>query len=249
MPGFGFSGKSGSTGWDVTRIAGAWITLMRRLGYDSWFAQGGDWGAAVAEQLTRLAPDPIRGVHFTMPLVFPTPQEMSEATAEEQRIMTRAQRYLGELDAYAREQATRPPDDRLFARRLPGPAGRLDLHPLPGRHRQQRPPRKGRRPRRDPRRHHALLAVQRGRLRRTPLLGGQAEPGPGPEPSGAQPGARRVQHLPRRGRPGVPALDRAALPGCGALCAARSRRPLRRPGTARLLTDQIRTTFRSLRSA
>ena len=108
MPGFGFSGKPATTGWDIPRIADAWITLMRRLGYDRWFAQGGDWGAAVVEQISRRAPERCLGVHFNLPLVFPTPQEMGEATAEEQRMMARAQHYQSELDGYAREQATRP---------------------------------------------------------------------------------------------------------------------------------------------
>jgi pimeloyl-ACP methyl ester carboxylesterase len=108
MPGFGFSDRPITTGWNVSRVADAWITLMQRLGYDSWFAQGGDWGAAVVEQISRRAPEQCRGVHFNLPLVFPTPQEMSEATAEEQRMMARAQRYQTELSAYAQEQATRP---------------------------------------------------------------------------------------------------------------------------------------------
>ncbi|GLY01572.1 epoxide hydrolase [Actinoplanes sp. NBRC 101535] len=108
MPGFGFSGKPTTTGWNISRVADAWITLMQRLGYDDWFAQGGDWGAAVVEQITRTAPERCRGAHFNLPLVFPTPQEMSEATGEEQQMMARAQRYQTELDGYAREQATRP---------------------------------------------------------------------------------------------------------------------------------------------
>lgn len=108
MPGFGFSGKPTTTGWNISRVADAWITLMQRLGYDSWFAQGGDWGAAVVEQITRKAPEKCRGAHFNLPLVFPTPSEMSEATGEEQQMMAQAQRYRSELDGYAREQATRP---------------------------------------------------------------------------------------------------------------------------------------------
>lgn len=108
MPGFGFSDKPTTTGWDISRVADAWITLMRRLGYDSWFAQGGDWGASVVEQLTRKAPQRCRGVHFNLPLVFPTEQEMNEATEQEQRMMAHARRYRDQLDAYAREQATRP---------------------------------------------------------------------------------------------------------------------------------------------
>ncbi|SER00465.1 Pimeloyl-ACP methyl ester carboxylesterase [Lentzea xinjiangensis] len=108
MPGFGFSGKPTTTGWTTSRVADAWITLMRRLGHDRWFAHGGDWGAAVVEQLTRRAPERCLGAHFTLPLVFPTEQEMSEATAEERQMIIRAQHYRDELSAYAGEQATRP---------------------------------------------------------------------------------------------------------------------------------------------
>ncbi|WP_239164552.1 epoxide hydrolase family protein [Actinoplanes palleronii] len=108
MPGFGFSDKPTAAGWNISRTADAWITLMQRLGYDRWFAQGGDWGAAVVEQISRKAPERCRAVHFNLPLVFPTAQEMSEATPEEQQMMAHAQRYQSELDAYAREQATRP---------------------------------------------------------------------------------------------------------------------------------------------
>src|SRR5438105_925507 len=51
LPGYGFSGKPTTTGWDPPRIARAWTTLMRRLGYTKFVAQGGDWGNAVSEQM------------------------------------------------------------------------------------------------------------------------------------------------------------------------------------------------------
>ncbi|MCG8925076.1 epoxide hydrolase family protein [Lentzea sp. CC55] len=108
MPGFGFSGKPTTAGWNTSRIADAWITLMRRLGYGTWFAQGGDWGAAVVEQITRKAPERCLGAHFNLPLVFPTAQEIAEATDEEQRMIARAQHYQSRQSAYAQEQATRP---------------------------------------------------------------------------------------------------------------------------------------------
>ena len=47
LPGYGFSAKPTSTGWDRVRIARAWVVLMKRLGYTRFVAQGGDWGAAV----------------------------------------------------------------------------------------------------------------------------------------------------------------------------------------------------------
>jgi hypothetical protein len=51
MPGYGFSGKPTSTGWGPERIARAWDVLMKRLGYSRYVAQGGDWGAAVVDQI------------------------------------------------------------------------------------------------------------------------------------------------------------------------------------------------------
>ena len=51
LPGYGFSGKPTTTGWDPIRIARAWAVLMQRLGYTRYVAQGGDWGNAVTEQM------------------------------------------------------------------------------------------------------------------------------------------------------------------------------------------------------
>ena len=49
MPGYGFSGKPTTTGWDPDRIARAWVVLMKRLGYTQFVAQGGDWGAIITD--------------------------------------------------------------------------------------------------------------------------------------------------------------------------------------------------------
>ncbi|MFD5828074.1 epoxide hydrolase family protein [Lentzea sp. NPDC060358] len=108
MPGFGFSDKPTTTGWNPGRIADAWITLMERLGYDSWFAHGGDWGAAIIDTISRKAPDRCRGLHFTLAPVFPTPEEIAEATPDEQRMLARAQLYATDQNAYFTEQSTRP---------------------------------------------------------------------------------------------------------------------------------------------
>ena len=56
MPGYGFSGKSTTTGWDPARIARAWVVLMKRLGYTRFAAQGGDWGAVVVDMMGVQAP-------------------------------------------------------------------------------------------------------------------------------------------------------------------------------------------------
>ena len=108
MPGFGFSGKPTTPGWGPQRIATAWTELMARLGYDRWVAQGGDWGSAVVEAISRQAPAGFAGMHVNLPMVFPTAEEVAEATPEERRMIARAERYGSALDGYAREMSTRP---------------------------------------------------------------------------------------------------------------------------------------------
>src|SRR6476660_4867687 len=77
LPGFGFSGKATTTGWDPPRIARAWVTLMKRLGYTQFVAQGGDWGGMVTDVMGLQAPPELLGIHLNWS--FAVPPEIDKA--------------------------------------------------------------------------------------------------------------------------------------------------------------------------
>nr|WP_087572960.1 epoxide hydrolase family protein [Sphingomonas sp. CDS-1] len=107
LPGYGFSGKPAETGWGVERTARAWAELMRRLGYDRYVAQGGDWGSAVTVSLGVQAPPGLAGVHFNMLSI--RPDDLGpELDADEEKAVGQLRHFADVESAYARLQATRP---------------------------------------------------------------------------------------------------------------------------------------------
>ncbi len=108
LPGFGFSDKPTEPGWGIPRIADAWTTLMHRLGYERWGAQGGDWGAAVTTAIGHKAPPGCVGIHLNFVMYQPTPDETAHATPHEQAMLESMGHYQNALSGYAKLQATRP---------------------------------------------------------------------------------------------------------------------------------------------
>jgi microsomal epoxide hydrolase len=109
LPGFGFSDKPATSGWGVGRTAMAWAQLMHRLGYgERWMAQGGDWGAVVTSTLAHMRAPGLVGIHLNMVMFQPTPQEIADATPDEQQMLHDAARYDREYSAYMKLQCTRP---------------------------------------------------------------------------------------------------------------------------------------------
>ena len=107
LPGYGFSEKPSASGWGLPRIARAWATLMQRLGYQRYAAQGGDWGAGVATWMARQHVPGLAGIHLNLPLLFPPPIE-GEPNAEEKASIAQLIAFGADKSGYATLQTTRP---------------------------------------------------------------------------------------------------------------------------------------------
>ncbi|MFL5607350.1 MAG: epoxide hydrolase [Gemmatimonadaceae bacterium] len=117
LPGYGFSGKPTATGWHPVRIATAWTTLMRRLGYTKFVAQGGDWGNAVSELMALQSPPELLGISTNMAATVPP--EISKAifagspppstlSADERNAWDQLAVFYGKGLGYAQEMNLRP---------------------------------------------------------------------------------------------------------------------------------------------
>jgi epoxide hydrolase len=124
MPGYGFSGPTNDTGWDSARIAKAWDTLVKRLGYERYGAHGGDAGALVTRELGILKPDGLVGVHMLQIFAFPSgdPDEMARMDEFEQEGMKNLESFEAN-SGYVKIHQTRP--QTLAYGLTDSPAGQL----------------------------------------------------------------------------------------------------------------------------
>jgi len=107
LPGFGFGGRPSGTGWDVDRTADAWVELMARLGYDRFYAAGGDWGGRVTAALAHRHPERVAGLHSFTPYVE-VPEHPGDLTATEQRWVEQTREFRRVGGGYSLQQSTRP---------------------------------------------------------------------------------------------------------------------------------------------
>ena len=108
LPGFGFSGKPVKSGWGVRRVAAAWDQLMARLGYDHYYAQGGDWGAGVTIVIGAQDLGRCKSIHVNMPTAGPTREAIENPSVEESRVLGRIEKFQRWGAGYHKQQSTRP---------------------------------------------------------------------------------------------------------------------------------------------
>ena len=108
IPGYGWSGPTRESGWDVKRVAEAWKVLMARLGYDWYGAQGGDWGAFISGQLAALDPEHMVGLHSNLLLAFPPNAGEIELTEQEVADLAAAGEFMQKGSAYQEIQGKNP---------------------------------------------------------------------------------------------------------------------------------------------
>ena len=117
IPGFGFSGKPTTTGWNPVHIGHAWVALMKRLGYERFVASGGDWGALIVDVLAAQSPPELLGIHTNLPFTVPRDIAMaaqagapapSDLSADERRAYDQLVFFFAKGLGYAIEMGNRP---------------------------------------------------------------------------------------------------------------------------------------------
>ncbi len=108
LPGYGFSAKPTQPGWGVERVGTAWAQLMARLGYDRYFAQGGDWGAGVTTALGIDDPSHCAAIHLNLVTALPDKSSQENLTQQERAALDALAEHQRWGTGYSTQQSTRP---------------------------------------------------------------------------------------------------------------------------------------------
>jgi epoxide hydrolase len=108
LPGYAYSDKPTTPGWNVPRIARAWDVLMHDLGYERYGAQGGDWGAMVTTSIGQQCAGNVTGIHVNLPIVNFAECDMTDLTDQETTALARVGEHSEWGMGYSAEQSTRP---------------------------------------------------------------------------------------------------------------------------------------------
>ncbi|MEV5362938.1 alpha/beta fold hydrolase [Streptomyces cellulosae] len=108
IPGYGFSGPAHERGWDVVRVARAWAELMRRLGYERYGAQGGDFGSGISLALGAVAPEQVAGVHVNHLPTRPDPAAGVTLSPSDEARLDKVRQLMANRPPYQALQATTP---------------------------------------------------------------------------------------------------------------------------------------------
>ena len=108
IPGFGFAKKPSTKGWGVEKIASAWTELMKKLGYESYYAQGGDWGSAITTEIGLSQTQACKGIHLNMALVHPSEGAKENMSNFEIEALKGVDYYMRMDSGYSKIQSTKP---------------------------------------------------------------------------------------------------------------------------------------------
>ena len=108
LPGYGYSDRPAEPGWSVERTARAWVVLMKRLGYNRFVAQGGDWGSAVTTTMGKIRPPELMAIHLNFVIAFPLPEDLEHSSDREKLALADMQRFTDTGRGYSALQSTRP---------------------------------------------------------------------------------------------------------------------------------------------
>ncbi|KAL4903415.1 hypothetical protein BDW74DRAFT_179832 [Aspergillus multicolor] len=112
LPGYGFSSYSSKRGFALKQHAECFAMLMKKLGYEKYVCQGGDWGSSIVRYMALNFPESVQAIHINMFLALPPDhlkeKPKSEYSEQEQKNMERTEWFATNERGYQRIQETKP---------------------------------------------------------------------------------------------------------------------------------------------